>query len=216
MVFSIICNVGDYDKVYTLVTHVDILENSMRPDRDGKIAEKANADDSGIATGTKFRVHRVWDNGKPYYGDWVVTDVRTYSDAGEVSHDSLAVRNEPKLGKEEDSTFMRERRGYALSFFTNNVAEGVTASTTWSVYAPSSKTGDPSLSKMEDRCTLTVGYGIVPRKFCLAFGVILCSCTIKRKVTQLTNLDLDEIADYAEKIAAEAKQYQEWEKDEVR
>jgi hypothetical protein len=156
-----------------------------------------------VCVGMRFRVHRVWKNGRAYHGDWVVTHLRTPKDGS----DGGGGRN-----ADLSTDFMRGTSEclYTTTYFTNEVAGGVTGSCTWSI-SPSTTAGSSSKKKGVgnhhdhdtiddscDRCTLTVSYALVPLRLCLSIGFILCSCPLRQNVMKLASLDLEEIGAFAE------------------
>jgi len=194
-VWSVISHVDSFDQIFSGVTRVERLGVV-------KEGEKHGAADS-IRVGMKYRIHRAWPNGTYFYGDWTVTHVNHYestiksesmenndSDEGESSCDSDCDR-EPTI------TTLREEPTYSITFFSANVAGGITSSSTWSVCSAS------VVGNSNNRTIASISIALLPTRLCYMVGRLVCSCALQRKARELTEKDLEDIATAAERIARE-------------
>jgi len=196
-VWSVISHVDSFDLIFSGVTRVERLGVI-------KEEEKHGAADS-IRVGMKYRIHRSWPNGTYYYGDWIVTHVNHYrsttpeskenndSDEGSSSCESSDGDREPTI------TTLREEPTYSITFFSANLAGGITSSSTWSVCSASG-VGNENNSK-NNRTIASISIALLPTRLCYMVGRFVCSCALQRKARELTEKDLEDIATAAERIA---------------
>jgi len=193
-VWSVMSNVASFDKVLSGVSRVERLDryqnerSTSRPtttvnNNEEKIEEhpqeEEHSDEDGgegkIRVGMKYRIYRELRDGERYFADWVVTHVIDSDDDEE----------------EESISWREERTAYSVTFYSTNVAGGITASSTWSIRSAG------------ERSIANISIAIVPTRLCYMMGRIVCSCLLQRKAIKLTEIDLEDIAIAAELIASE-------------
>jgi hypothetical protein len=187
-VWSIISNVKEYDKVLSGVMCVEVLPGSKlerRNSTDERVVATTDCPEGAYCTkngllcvGMKYRVHRVWTEGKRYYGDWTVTNLRgPTGKCDNASHDSM---------KQREHRVVSLPKEYSIAFFASNLAGGITSSTTWSIRPTN-----------EYQCILTIAVAVVPQLWHLIVYRILCPRAVQRRVRTITEKDLEDIAIYA-------------------
>jgi len=85
---------------------------------------------------------------------------------------------------------------YSVTFFSANIAGGLTASSTWSLCSAGAGSGS-------NRTIASIGVALLPTRFCYMMGRLVCSCALQRKTLEITMKDLDNIAAAAERITRE-------------
>jgi len=194
VVWSVMSNVGSQDKTLSGVARVERLDKKQEEEctelgntifDDGEDEERRMEEqpqeDVGIRVGMRYRIYRELQDGEHYFADWDITHVRYGDDDVNVEPTS--------------SSSWREAAAYSVTFYSTNIAGGeITASSTWTVR-----------SAGEKRSIASISIAYIPRRICLNLGRIVCSCLLKRKAIKLTEVDLEDFAVAAERIANEQK-----------
>jgi len=205
VVWSIIRDVGSYDKVLSGVTRVERLdEQPIAADGGGEDATKDDDDsrkrravavqqvpkDDVIHVGMRYRIHRVNKDGATYFGEWDVTRVEICTRDSNHDDNNTASVNDDAV--EESASSRSEKPEYSVTFFTANVMGDIIVSSTWSVRR--SPEGD-------HHTIASIGIGYLPKRLFYMAGRLLCSCCLRRRAIELTEIDLNDIATAAESIA---------------
>lgn len=119
----------------------------------------------GLATvGSQWRVHRHLESGERYFSDWTVTKIE---DTG------------PKYPK-------------SIVFYTTGLGEegAATSTSTWTVQPARDEDGRISCSA----CRVTMTLAVIPHKFYLIVGRLMCCCVFKQRALASTERDLEDVA----------------------
>ena len=94
---------------------------------------------------------------------------------------------------EESASSRSEKPEYSVTFFTANVMGDIIVSSTWSVRRSPEGSGQHTIA--------SIGIGYLPKRLFYVAGRLLCSCCLRRRAIELTEIDLNDIATAAESIA---------------
>lgn len=114
-----------------------------------------------LRLGTRYRVNRVNDHGEFYGGDWTV----------------VAIDDEKKAFPK------------SVTFYTDNLGNGATCSSTWTVGPPLDITSDG-----QKKSYATISIALVPQKLFLMAGRIMCSCVFRKRAIEASDIDLRDFA----------------------